>query len=124
MRRLDPYQRLDHRRTGDLLVMLLIGRQKPYIVSHSMNALVFVLINNLLYLVYYAFGWLYSVGTAWRDRVSYTLGSGVNNTAIVIVLAYLYFPPSVSVFLVTSEIAWVTGMVLFKAFIQRRAVAS
>ena len=39
--------------------------------------------------------------------------------AIVIVLAYLYFSAEVSTFLVTSELAWVSSMVLFKYLLHR-----
>jgi hypothetical protein len=43
----------------------------------------------------------------------------VNNTALGIVLGFLYFPPEVSIFLVTSELAWVFGMIIFKGYLSR-----
>ena len=101
------------------LVMLVIAGQKEFILAHAAEALVFFVAAILLFLGYYAFGWLLFPRSPWRDRVSFALASGVNNTAIVIVLAYLYFSAEVSIFLVTSELAWVGSMVLFKYLLHR-----
>jgi bile acid:Na+ symporter, BASS family len=105
-----------------ILVMLVISKQKTFIIEHALEAGVFVAVTIVLFLLYYAFGWMLFPRSSQRDRVSYALGSGVNNTAIVIVLAYLYFSPEVSTFLVTSELAWVASMVIFKRFLDRQVV--
>ncbi|TVR69269.1 MAG: hypothetical protein EA427_08530 [Spirochaetaceae bacterium] len=104
--------------TIGILVMLVISRQKAFILAHILEAAIFVAITIVLYVLYYAFGWFLFPRAPRRNRISFTLGSGVNNTAIVIVLASLYFAPEVSTFLVSAELAWVAGMVLFKRFIE------
>ncbi len=103
-----------------LLVMLVIAKQKPFILENALESALFVAVTIVLYLLYYAFGWLLFPGSEQRNRVSYALGSGVNNTAIVIVLAYLYFSPEISTFLVSAELAWVASMVIFKRFLDQR----
>lgn len=103
-----------------ILVMLVISQQKAFILDHALEAALFVAITTVLYLLYYAFGWMIFPRATLRNRISFALGSGVNNTAIVIVLAFLYFSPEVSTFLVSAELAWVASMVLFKRFIQKR----
>ncbi len=103
-----------------ILVMLVISKQKSFIIAHAVEAAAFFAVAIVIFLLYYTFGWLLFPGTTRRDRVSYALGSGVNNTAIVIVLAYLYFSPEVSTFLITSELAWVGSMVIFKRFLDSR----
>lgn len=108
--------------TIGILVMLVISHQKAFILENRLEAMLFVAVTMVLYALYYAFGWFLFPRTAERNRISFTLGSGVNNTAIVIVLAYLYFAPEVSTFLVSAELAWVAGMVLFKRFIANRAI--
>lgn len=101
------------------LVMVVIAGQKEFILAHAAEALVFFVVAIVLFLGYYLFGWWLFPRAPWRDRVSFALASGVNNTAIVIVLAYLYFSAEVSIFLVTSELAWVSSMVLFKYLLKR-----
>jgi BASS family bile acid:Na+ symporter len=106
--------------TIGILVMLVIGQQKAFILGHALEATIFVAVAIAIFLLYYAFGWMLFPRSPGRDRVSYALGSGVNNTAIVIVLASLYFSAEVSTFLVTSELAWVTSMVIFKRVLDKR----
>lgn len=104
-----------------LLVALVISKQKEFILEHALEAAVFVVVTLVLYLIYYAFGWFLFSRSPGPNRVSYALGSGVNNTAIVIVLAYLYFSAEVTTFLVSAELAWVGSMVIFKRFLEKRA---
>ncbi|MFW5643115.1 MAG: bile acid:sodium symporter family protein [Alkalispirochaeta sp.] len=101
------------------LVMLVIAGQKEFIIAHAGEALGFFVTAIILFFGYYAFGWWIYPRSVHRDRIAYALSSGVNNTAIVIVLAYLYFSPEVVTFLVTSELAWVGSMVAFKHLVQR-----
>jgi len=102
-----------------ILVMLVIAGQKGFILAHATEALGYVVVAIVLFLGYYAFGWWIYHRSRYRDRIAYALSSGVNNTAIVIVLSYLYFPPEVATFLVTSELAWVGSMVAFKRVVHR-----
>jgi predicted Na+-dependent transporter len=101
------------------LVMLVIAGQKEFILAHAGEALGFFVAAIVLFFGYYAFGWWIYPRSRYRDRIAYALSSGVNNTAIVIVLSYLYFSPEVVTFLVTSELAWVGSMVAFKHVVHR-----
>lgn len=100
-----------------ILVMIVVSKQKTFILEHAGESAGFIAISVGLFLLYYLFGWFLFVRASERDRVSYALGSGVNNTGIVIVLAYLYFPPLVSTFIITAEFAWVAGMVVFRRYL-------
>lgn len=106
-----------------ILVMMVIAMQKSFILDNPFTAATFVAVSIVLYLLYYLFGWLVFRGAPLENRVGYALGSGVNNIAIVIVLATLYFSPEVTTFLVSAELAWVTSMVIFKRFLKNRTVA-
>lgn len=101
------------------LVMLVIAGQKAFIRAHAVEALGFIAITIVLFFGYYAFGWWVFPANPRRERITFALGSGVNNTAIVIVLSYLYFSHEVSTFLVTSELAWVGSMATFKYVLHR-----
>jgi predicted Na+-dependent transporter len=103
-----------------ILVMMVIAMQKAFILENALTATVFVAVSVILYLLYYLFGWLIFPHAPLRNRVSYALGSGVNNTAIVIVLATLYFSAEVTTFLVSAELAWVMSIVIFKRFLKNR----
>ena len=102
-----------------ILIILVISKQKGYIVENLMTVGGYVLATFIVFGVYYLFGWFASLKGIIMNKISYALASGVNNTALGIVLGFLYFPPEVSIFLVTSELAWVFGMIIFKGYLNR-----
>lgn len=110
--------------TIGLLVVMVITGQKAVILQDPALVALYLLVSALLFAVYFFTGWGISIGMALDSRTSYALASGVNNTAMGIVIAYLYFPPEVSIFFVAAELAWVFGMIFFKFFLDRRVPTS
>lgn len=106
--------------TIGVLVMMVIARQRGAILADPAFVAVYFAVATVLFAMYFLLGWVLSIGSPIGDRTSYALASGVNNTAMGIVVAYLYFPPEVSVFFVAAELAWVLGMIVFKFFLDRR----
>jgi len=107
-----------------ILVILVISKQADYILGHALQSVVYLLVAMVVFLVFFFFGWLAPAGSAMPNRISFAFGSGVNNTALGIVIGFLYFGPEVSVFLVATEPAWVTGIVVFKSFLEFRNAAT
>ena len=103
-----------------ILVMLVVSKQKAFIMAHAVEAVVYVIVAILLFLLYYALGWVLFFRAPGKNRIAFALSSGVNNTAIVIVVAFLYFSAEVSTFLVTTELAWVASMLMFRRFLAMR----
>lgn len=80
----------------------------PSIIWWQLIVLYFVFIS--LKLVAY----LLSFGQSAEDRIALTAGRGFMNNGLGIVLAAQFFPPSVLIFLVLSEIPWMTLVDPFK----------
>lgn len=110
--------------TIGILVVTVIARQKSVILATPEIGALYLATAVVLFALFFVVGWTLSRGIEIGDRASYALASGVNNTAMGIVVAYLYFPPEVSIFFVAAEPAWVFGMILFKLFLDRRLPAA
>jgi BASS family bile acid:Na+ symporter len=102
-----------------VLIVTVIGHQRDIVLRDPVGSMLFVVASFVLFALYFVVGWSINRGVAIGDRASYALASGVNNTAMGLVLAYLYFPAEVAVFFVAAELAWVLGMVVFKLFLDR-----
>lgn len=106
--------------TIGVLVVMVIARQRAVILDAPSLIATYLIASAILFALYFVVGWGISSGLGQSDRTSYALASGVNNTAMGIVVAYLYFPPEVSIFFVAAEIAWIFGMIFFRFFLDRR----
>lgn len=105
------------------LVIIVVSQQREFMIQHIDTTIQYFLVTVLVTGIYYGFGWLLGSHHDRAGRIGYTLGSGVNNTALAIVIGFLYFETAVSVFLVTSELAWVLGMVFVPVMFGARSRA-
>jgi len=103
-----------------LMIMIIIAKQREYILDHLDTLPGFLGVSLGVFLVFYLFGWFSSRSGHHKNRVSYALASGVNNTALGIVISFLYFPAPVSTFLVISELPWIFAMMGFRMYLARR----
>ncbi len=102
------------------MIMIIIAKQRSYLFEHLQVVPEYLVISLAAFLVFYLFGWTASVRGGQSKRVSFTIGSGVNNNALGIVISFLYFPSQVSTFLVISEIPWIVGIMLFKGYLSSK----
>lgn len=73
----------------------------------------------LLFFVFYAAVWIVYFKAQTRRRIAYTFCSGAINNGLGISLAFLYFPPEVTLFLVLSEIPWILSIPLFNRYLKK-----
>lgn len=99
------------------MIMIILAKQRAYLVEHLQVVPEYLFISLSAFLLFYLFGWIASIRGGQSKRISFTIGSGVNNTALGIVISFLYFPSQVSTFLVISEIPWILGIMLFKGYL-------
>ncbi|HKJ66885.1 MAG TPA: hypothetical protein VKA68_02925 [bacterium] len=102
------------------MIMVIIGKQRSYIFEHLQVVPEYLFISLATFLLFYVFGWAGSFRSDLSNRISFAIGSGVNNTALGIVISFLYFPTQVSTFLVISEIPWIIGIMLFQGYLNRQ----
>lgn len=103
-----------------ILVILVISKQTDYILAHAVQSVFYLLTAVLVFIVFFLLGWTATFKSSETNRISFAFGSGVNNTALGIVIGFLYFGPEVSIFLVATEPAWVAGIIGFKSFLEYR----
>lgn len=96
-----------------MIIILVVGIGRRSILSNPAFILESIGIVTLLYLIYYLFGWLAGFGASQRDRIGFTVVSGVNNNALGTGIALLHFTPTVALFLIISEVPWTLGIALF-----------
>ena len=93
--------------------------EKDYILHNPVQVLVQALVGGVLFAVLYGAAWGYALRMSARDRRTYMVCSGVNNTGISTGLALLYFSPATILFSIVAEVPWTLGIVLFKKYADR-----
>lgn len=103
-----------------IIVAVVISKQREEFLSSYNTFAIVVAILSLMFLLFYAFGWLFTGRHGKReDKVCYAFSSGANNTAVGINLALIYFSADTVFFMVLSELTWVLAIPVFN-FVLRR----
>ncbi len=99
------------------LTTVVIGQQRLAILENPMSMLGQLFLSSMTYLIFYIFGWIVSPGKTLKERITFSISSGANNNALGLSISTLYFPQSVSIFLVLSAIPWTLSFIPFKWFV-------
>ncbi len=113
-------------RDGPVVSILLIGitltiavaKRKTAIIQSPEHLLLYLIISSFAILLFYIVGWIFFKNVTVEEKISYSLCSGANNLSLGISIALLYFPPSVVLFLIATEIPWVFSFIPFKRFVR------
>lgn len=126
-RRVPPVRRWVQAQSRFVSVLLLGGMLAVVVASRRsqfLDDIPFVLICLAvlfgLFGLFYVFGWIFGRRADFAHRISYALSSGAMNNALGISLAFLYFPPQVTLFMVLSEVPWVLCLPLFQIFLKKK----
>ncbi len=106
------------------VVFMIVSSQQDIILKDLWFLLEAVSVGVCAYAGLYFGGWFIFRNKPFRERVSYAFICGNNNIAIGISLAFLYLPEREIVTLVSWEIAWLSGMVLFQSYLAFQAKRS
>jgi len=105
-----------------LMLMVIVGQKKAELLAQISDCLRPLLILIVMYFLFYALPWFFMNGSAHRERLSFTLCSGLNNNGLAIALVAMYFTDLI-IFMVLSEILWFSGLVVFKKYLEKNLVA-
>jgi len=91
--------------------VLAIAHQREFLLRNWQVSMVALVVSLAVFLLLYVIIWLLSYREEWRNKISYTLSSGLNNISLGIVLALLYLSSDVAVFLVVANVSWVVALI-------------
>lgn len=108
--------------------MLLLGISVALVAARQRDILKYdpsIVVNQLLVLfllfaLYYVLPWLVLHRFHFRSRVACTLSSGANNSLLALGVALLHFSPETALFMVLSEIPWLTCLSLYQSFVRKK----
>ncbi len=99
--------------------VFVISLIREFIFSNAHSVLLLLIVCLLLYALFYIAGWLFAFRMEHKERKSYMICSGVNNIALAIGIAVLYFSPVTILVVVIGEIAWTFAVIAFKKYVER-----
>lgn len=97
----------------------VIGMQKQMFLEKLPELPVLVLLTSLGMGSLFVYAWNIERQRPQRDRITYTIVSGFNNTALGVGVALLYFPPQTAFFVLVAEVPWCIAPIFFTLFIKR-----
>lgn len=103
-----------------LMVYTVMGSQRDVIINDFIK---FLWQTGFLYLVFillHVLGYFTGFAEDNKGKIATTIGSAYRNNGMAIVLAALYFEPSIVVLMVLTEFPWNTLLIPFKRFVQHR----
>lgn len=100
------------------VIALVIAKQREFILNHTSEIIIPILLTIACYLIFLSCGWLYTRGKGREIRISFATCSMFNNVALGVSVALLHFPQNVILFVAVSEMAWAVLPMLFRLFLE------
>jgi BASS family bile acid:Na+ symporter len=101
-----------------LMVYAVMGSQRNVIVSEPIKILWQIGFLYLVFILLHVFGFFMGFTEDKKGKIATTIGTAYRNNGMAIVLAALYFEPSILILMVLSELPWNTLLIPFKQFVQ------
>lgn len=99
------------------VIALVIAKQRDFIIDHTADIIVPILLTIVCYNIFLACGWLFARGQSREIRISFATCSMFNNVALGVSIALLHFPQNVILFVAVSEMAWAMLPIMFRWFL-------
>lgn len=103
-----------------LMVYIAMGSQRDVIVNDFTGILWHTFLLYLVFIVLHVLGHFMGFAEDHKGKIAITIASAYKNNGMAIVLAALYFEPSVLVLMVLSELPWNTLLIPYRKFIRHR----
>lgn len=100
-----------------LMVYAVMGSQRNVIVSEPIKILWQIGFLYLVFILLHVFGFFMGFTEDKKGKIAITIGSAYMNNGMAIVLAALYFEPSILILMVLSELPWNTLLIPFRKVI-------
>lgn len=102
-----------------LIIVVAIGQSRGVIFQNPRLVVESIFISFLIYGLFHVSGWYLGLSGKREEKIAYSVASGVNQLGLGVSLAFLYFPPMFSIFMVSCNLAWVVTIALSKRIIGR-----
>lgn len=104
------------------ILVIVIAAQKEALLNDISTIVYGMIIMTVLFISVYAFGFIYALFVPKDDRVAYILSSGAMNNSLAVGLAFAYFDPKISIFIVLSEIVWSFCVAVAQWYFSKRSI--
>ncbi|RIH67007.1 hypothetical protein D1164_00815 [Mariniphaga sediminis] len=101
-----------------LMVYVVIGSQRNIIFNDFMNILWQAGFLYVVFILLHILGFLAGHKKNLEDKVAISVSAAYMNNSMAIVLASIYFNPTVLILMILSEFPWNTLLIIFRRFIQ------
>ena len=101
-----------------IMVYAAMGSQRGLITGDPVSILWKISFLYVVYILLHAAGYFMAPGQDRQSRIAITISSAYRNNGMAIVLAAIYFEPSVLVLMVLSEFPWNTLLAPFRKVMQ------
>lgn len=102
------------------VIALVIAKQRDFILNHTADIIIPILLTIVCYLIFLACGWLFAKDKDRETRISFATCSMFNNVALGVSVALLHFPQNVILFVAVSEMAWAVLPMMFRWFLSSK----
>ena len=103
-----------------LMVYIAMGSQRGVILRDFTGILWHTFILYVVFIVLHFIGYFMGFKEDNKGKIAITIASAYKNNGMAIVLATLYFEPSILVLMVLSELPWNTLLIPYNRFIQHQ----
>lgn len=103
------------------ILVIVIAAQKDALLNDVSTIVYGLIVMTIFFVVVYGFGFIYAMFMPKEDKVAYILSSGAMNNSLAVGLAFAYFDPTTSLFIVLSEIVWSVCVALAQWYFSKRA---
>lgn len=100
------------------MVYVAIGSQKNILLGHPHKIIWEIGFLYLVFILLHIFGFLMGIKEDKKGKIATTIGSAYMNNGLAIVLAAVYFDPSILFLVVLSELPWNTLLIPFRRAIK------
>lgn len=100
-----------------ILVYTVMGSQRSAIFNDSIKILWQIGFLYLIFILLHVFGFMMGFTEDRKGKIATAIGSAYMNNGMAIVLAAMYFEPSIVILVVLSELPWNTLLIPFRKFI-------
>ena len=97
-----------------IMVFAVIGSQREIILSDFFRLIQQVVLLYIVFIILHVIGYYSGFTLKTQDKIAITVVSAYRNNGLAIVLAAVYFEPSVLLLMVLTELPWNTLIIPFR----------
>ncbi len=104
-----------------IMFIVVTARNKVTMVQHPELVGLFIAISLAIYAFMYLFGYFFMPSGAEEKRRTLSISSGANNVGLAVAITTLFFPGTVNVFFIVSQLTWVAALIPMRRWLWNAA---